>query len=844
MMKRLIAFVSLAVLLSAAWWLSTQHNQSNENTIPAPTEVVMEYEDEEEKHKKRDEWFKAMHKSAPGIDPAQMDLRARVERQAETYSTAKSAGMNEIFANGKIEGTWEERGCKVQSGRIMYTDYDAQNDILYTLSAGGTVWKQDPSVEWIPLNDHFRLSGGSMIRLLDINGMQRILVGTSSEHIYYSDDDGVTWDTATGLQSIQGWGNIFKTVVNPTQNEIIYTFAVEWDNTNWNAIVSLYESTDGGSSFQRILQRDIANYGVHRRYDLWSARYDSNYVYAAFHDSLFRITSSGIQYEGTIGVDPSSSRVLLTGSVAGPDSVILYAHDGEKVYKSINSGSTWNFTSNFVKSAFRNTSFEAGILNPDAVFFGSVDCYRSFNGGQTFPEINSWTQYYGNPQFYLHADIPSIQSFLDASGNEFQIFNTDAALYRSDNYGATVSNLGLLNLNASRIYDTYTNRNTTGMIFVGTQDQGYQRVTSDNGGVLSFTQEISGDYGHIGSGDDGENIWMNYPGFTIFWENAGYAFATSSTWDFNGANHFWLPPLMVDPLNSYQAYLAGGSISGGGSKIIQLAYNGVINATELPYNFAQANGGNISAMAISPLDYNHWYVLTDEGYFFHSSNAGQTWTRQSPFSGPGSHWFYGATIYPSSTTLGEVYIGGSGYSNSGAFFTNNHGSTFTDISNGLPNTLVYEMIGAMDDSLIFAATELGPYCFVEDDQQWYSVMGSAPDQVYWSVDYIPSIHTVRYGTHGRGMWDFELDVSSTISQREDELASLQIYPNPTSDFVWIKSAGHTSVAVYDLTGKQVHAQSGLQEETRIETQNWESGVYIVRTTFASGQTENKRFIVR
>jgi photosystem II stability/assembly factor-like uncharacterized protein len=842
-MKNITPVLIAFALIVSSWWLTSNETDA-EKEMPAPTEIVMEYEDEEEKHRKRDEWFAAMHKSAPDVDPVQMDLRFRLEHQESNSIINRSSGMTESFANGKIMGAWAERGCKVQSGRIMYSDYDQQNDILYSLSAGGTVWKQDPNVDWVPLNDHFRLSSGSMIRLLDINGTQRILVGTSGKYIYYSDDDGATWDTATGLQSIQGWGNIFKTVVDPTINETIYTFAVEWDNANWNAMVSLYESTDGGSSFQRILQRSITNYSAHRRYDLWSARYDSNYVYAAFHDSLFRITQTGPQFEGLIGASPSASRVLITGSVVGQDSVILYAHDGDKVYKSINSGASWTFTSNFMKNAFRNTSFEAGILNPDAVFFGAVDCYRSFNGGLTFPEVNSWTQYYGNPQYYLHADIPSIQSFLDASGNEFQIINTDAALYKSTNYLGSVTNLGLNNLNASRLYDTYTNRNDPGIIFAGTQDQGYQRVTSDNGGVLSFTQEISGDYGHIGSGDNGENIWMNYPGFTIFWENAGYAFASSSTWDFNGANHFWLAPLMVDPLNSYQAYLAGGSISGGGSKIIQLAYNGVINATELPYNFAQANGGNISAMAISPLDYNHWYVLTDEGYFFHSANAGQSWTRQSAFNGPGSHYFYGATIYPSNTVLGEVYIGGSGYSNPGAFFTSNHGTSFTDISNGLPNTLMYEMIGAADDSLIFAATELGPYCYVVDDQQWYSVMGSAPDQVYWSVDYIPSINTIRYGTHGRGIWDFELDVSSTISTQEEDLISLEIYPNPVSDYVWITSNGHKSIEIYNLKGQQVYREEGSSERSKIETGHLTSGVYIVRTTLASGQVENNRIIVR
>ena len=34
---------------------------------------------------------------------------------------------------------------------------------------------------------------------------------------------------------------------------------------------------------------------------------------------------------------------------------------------------------------------------------------------------------------------------------------------------------------------------------------------------------------------------------------------------------------------------------------------------------------------------------------------------------------------------------------------------------------------------------------------------SAPDQTYWSVEYIPELLTARFGTYGRGIWDFKMD---------------------------------------------------------------------------------------
>ena len=57
-----------------------------------------------------------------------------------------------------------------------------------------------------------------------------------------------------------------------------------------------------------------------------------------------------------------------------------------------------------------------------------------------------------------------------------------------------------------------------------------------------------------------------------------------------------------------------------------------------------------------------------------------------------------------------------------------------------------------------AATEIGPYVYSRNDNEWYFLSGvSAPDQTYWSVDYIPEINTARFGTYGRGIWDFVLN---------------------------------------------------------------------------------------
>ena len=163
-------------------------------------------------------------------------------------------------------------------------------------------------------------------------------------------------------------------------------------------------------------------------------------------------------------------------------------------------------------------------------------------------------------------------------------------------------------------------------------------------------------------------------------------------------------------------------------------------------------------MAYSPIDPSIRFVLTEDGTFFYSLDSGNNWTQTFNFSGPPPQYFYGATIYPSPSQVNTVLIGGSGYSNPPIYKSQNFGESFVPFNSGLPSTLVYEISGNDEGDLYFAATEIGPYIYSENENQWMYLGGvSAPDQTYWSVEFIPELNTARFGTYGRGIWDFVID---------------------------------------------------------------------------------------
>jgi hypothetical protein len=290
-------------------------------------------------------------------------------------------------------------------------------------------------------------------------------------------------------------------------------------------------------------------------------------------------------------------------------------------------------------------------------------------------------------------------------------------------------------------------------IFAGSQDQGLQKSITYNQGVQDFEQIISGDYGHLVSGNSGISIWTNYPGFTIYYPNIANSNASMSL-DFPGSGYLWIAPLMAHPSSPEKVILGGGGVSGGNHLVELSALGNQITYDEHLFNFS----GTISAMGYSPIDSSYRYVLTENGKFYYSLDNGENWTMTSSFTGPGSHYFYGSTIWSSRQELETVYIGGSGYSNSPVYVSYNHGETFSAMDNGLPNTLVFQLSGTSDDALLFAATEIGPYGYSHNENEWFLLSGiSAPDQTYWTVDYIPDINTARFGTYGRGIWDFVID---------------------------------------------------------------------------------------
>ncbi len=723
--------------------------------LPSPTDIVYE---KEGNTLDREKWIKEMHQAAPGFNWRLADQQYRLERANRMRVQQRSSSVS--FANGALKGHWYETGSVNQAGRIHLSAYDPVAKELLTASAGGNIWIGNLNGNsWKIINDHFKIPNIIALKVVYINNTRRIIAisGASAiEGVFYTDDEGNSWQVSGGLSGIARWGNIFRVVCTHGTPGNIFFLAQEWDYSNWGKIITLYKSEDQGYSFKQIRSFSSSQYGSANYFDLWGNENYSTFPYLMVKDSFFTLLpNDDLQHLGN-----GSFTVDGTISLAGFESfstkvfyVVVKHSSSSSVYRSSNGGLSWQYVSEVQEKPFRKTSFTCSASNPDNLYLGGVNCYRSHDGGATWQKVNNWYSYYGDPDGQLHADIPAINSIV-INKIEHVLINTDGGTYLSTDSLLTVKNLSLLNHNVSQYYSVYTCRFETDVIHAGAQDQGYQKSTSTTG-IRSFKQVISGDYGHIVSGDEGASIWMVYPGFAIYYPNINGS-TSSKRWDFDMSGNYWIPPLMEDPDDETKVYLAGGSKTAG-SKIFHLSYypSGIV-AEEETYNFS-SGGSKISAMAYSPLNTDIRFVLTNKGDFYWSDDAGNQWTKQTKVADFGAHYFYGNDILASTKDTGTLYIAGSGYSNPGVYVSHDYGKSFTALDSNLPATLFFKLETDEEEKYLFAATETGAYVYVLEAGKWFDLAaGAAPDQNYWSVDYVPAIHTARFGTYGRGIWDFVL----------------------------------------------------------------------------------------
>lgn len=841
----------IASILVANFWFDKSDTpvvtgQTEKTTkIPIPTQVYEHMQDEEGFGEKKKLYFNLIHGNHPdwrAINEA--NFRAIYEERA----LKRHLKTPEVFADGAIEAEWIERGSNNLAGNVQISDFDPTTESLYAISDGGTLWKGDLNDDdWQPLNEDIQL-GSRVLKVLYVGATTLRIVAARGHAIFYSDDEGANWTQAAGFTSSWEYGSAIDLVrLNDVQGTLVYLYNA-YDFGLGNYENRLAYSDDNGESWNTVTDFNTnsnvfaslaAPYGSSRAY-LINGNDDSYY----FEGSTLTPLSTSLNLNGF-------DACFLTANMTVTDTTLYVLMDNTELYTSTDGGASYTFVNSLPVS-----SWEAGIAvsidDPSVLYMGEMELWRSDDGGNTFTKVNDWWEYYDDVPGKIHADIMSITPFKNSLGQEFTIIPNHGGISISYDQLLTTENIGMSNLNVGQFYDVLTSPINTDYIFGGTQDQGFQRTMQGNLPASSyFEQVISGDYGQMQLSNNGQGIWTQYPGADFAYYSDAMNDGGSLFWhNIDGSdmpNYDWIVPTEMAP-NPADDYIlvGGGEISGGaGSYLIKLENNGGTPVTtQYDFDFNAASGANISAIAVTPLDENKWYVATENGKFFHSEDAGANWTMTTAFTGPDGDWIYGADIYASRKTPGLVFMGGSGYSTDAVYISTDGGLTFNET--GLQNlieTAVHEMCMDPAEKFLFAATDAGPYVYVMETGEWHSLLGlSAPVQEYMTVEFVEDEHLVRFATWGRGIWDFKITQAVGLDeQAENNVGTL--FPNPSADGqVTITIDEPSLLAVYSVNGELMLKTYLLDSVNNLNLGYLTSGTYVMAMMDQNGIIEKHTWI--
>ncbi len=739
-----------------------------QQSSPILHDTLLNREDRREHREGREAWMREMHRAAPGVDvDIVSDAIRRSQRMARYAKGIVAASGKRLQFGAGWRGSWEERGSRNQAGRTWAPAVDTVTSHLYVVADGGQLWRGSiDGGEWVSPNDQITFKGSKMLEAIREGENLRLVVVTS-QRAYVSESGGTEWRESGGLDNIQRWGGFQRVVMSEGENRTIYAIGQEWDysSENWGAHGVLYRSTDLGETFDTVTRFEQRSW-----YDV-AAIPGSDEAYVIMDGILGVVGPSGPVETRHQTIELENGREGLTRlnlRAGSPDILVLYvARDKEyEIQISSDSGRSWTRTGEAPSYLFSRNAFAIDPHDPAFLVIGGIDAFSSPDAGFTWEKVNGWGEYYRNPGTKLHADLPFFR-FVDLPGGVRSLLvSTDGGIYRSDNRLASVQNLSLTGLGNSQYYSVYTARVDTNRIFAGSQDQGFQRSDVTSEGLVDFSQTISGDYGWIVSGDGGRSLWTNYPGFTMFYPDAlKEGLEGGKTINIPTEGHLWIPPLAVDPDEPNVVWLAGGGTDEHpGARLLRIEHSsgaGMLPITYHPTDFSEGeeeNNVNITALATSPVDPDLWYLVNSAGTLWVSEDRGENWEVGSEFKAPDGVYLYGSVLLPSKSNDSTIYVAGSGYSSPGVWVSHDRGATFDSMNVGLPPTLVYDLDISADGSLLFAATRVGPYVYLADSGKWYDAsQGEAPEQTWWSVDYVEEIGVARFGTYGRGIWDLRME---------------------------------------------------------------------------------------
>jgi uncharacterized protein (TIGR03437 family) len=413
--------------------------------------------------------------------------------------------------------------------------------------------------------------------------------------------------------------------------------------------------------------------------------------------------------------------------------------------------------------------------NPNTVFVGGIDVFRSDDGGMTFGYAD-----FGANQLFAHSDQHAM-AFLpgyNGTSNQTLLIGNDGGVFQTTTALGAVATTQFPFCSASTTTGVaWTNFNhnfeTTqyyfGTIlpggatyFGGSQDNGTS-IGNTAGGVNGWTYLYGGDGGQVMADPiDTNNLFYEYINLSLQKSTDGGVTSypatngiTESSSDFNFINYYTYDP--SDPLKMYT----------GGSQLwrtVDGAQNWTAASAPIP-----SDQYVISVEAVDPSDRDHVYFGTDGGAFVYRTSTAlttdgtTTWASTQLRSSGG----YVSGIAFDPNLPARVYATLSTFRQASTdaqiYRSDDQGATWTPIGNGptgLQDVPVTAMVVDPDDSsTLYVGTDIGLFASYDGGNTWTQAAAPFADAVTTTlrIEYEGTAKVMYAFTFGRGVWKLNLN---------------------------------------------------------------------------------------
>ncbi len=826
----------------------------------------------------------------PALDRVPAERLVTAKKEMDRLSRSKSSGYQLQW-----EGISSNMGGRTRA--IMW-DPNVENKAWAGGVTGGLWYNDDVTSmfsQWEPVNDFWSSLSISSIVYDPVNPMT-FYVGTGEVQtalityressgrgvgIWKSTDGGASWEL---LPSTADFAYVTRMAVrNENGTGVIYAGVSSgyYHGENQQSLPSdgLYRSEDGGQTWEQVLPNITGLDVPYAVSDIVVT--PSGRIFVGTMQNIDELGGARILYSdnGTPGswivyedvyaniiAQPQykkPGRVMLAASQS--DSDIVYAtigagttnanghpvYYGRYVIKTNDGGLSWttlnkpSSSGDWANLAWHALTITVDPNNPNTVYTGGLDVWRTTNSGSSWEHLTDWAlMYYGGGDDYVHADQhcmvykpgSSSMALLGSDGGIFFTANADG--------NPPVFQQKSPNYNTLQFYTCAINPTAgTDQFIGGLQDNGTLLYT---GTPLSINDMIDGGDGAFCFWDqDQPNLYITsyyYNRYTIF---------QNGSWANNIDNQSGVFVNPADYQNNNNLLIANAV------DFIGTHSNEILRVPSIPQN---GNGTFVN-------------VGTNAGgYFSH--------VRISPFSTPASTTAFLGTVggrlfkvtdiqaIPHTTEIGSpsfptsniscVAVGGSedtllvtfsNYGVSSIWQTYDGGLQWREVEGNLPDMPVrWAIYHPQSSHQALIATELGVWSTSNLRDQQVNWEPQTTGMANVRVDMLTlrqSDNTVLAASHGRGLFhaEFPLDLHTGVPgglQQQGmiirQMASqLIIDPGATG--------GKAELSLFDLNGKLIlKKEIPAHSQSVVSTEKFTPGVYLVRLQ-SQGNSFTRKIVI-